>query len=125
MRRGLHRLVLALILCGAPIIMTTSCATSTAKVSHPNAVDALDSQVYDYLTVFKAALVKAREEFGTSAKARPAIDGATAAYNALEKGWQLYHARKPDAPTSGELQTRLKDAQTAAAGLAGLGKGTP
>lgn len=125
MTRMLHRLILALFLCGVPVVMTTTTSCATAKVQHPNAVDALDSQVYDFLTVFKAALVKAREEFGTSAKARPVLDGATTAYNTLEKAWQLYHAKKPDAPTPADLQAKLKDAQTASANLAGLGKGQP
>jgi hypothetical protein len=117
----LARIVLAIALCAAPVF-TTGCASSTAQVSHPNAVDALDSRVYDALVVIKAGLVEARKQFATSVTARPILTAATNAYNVAEAAWQLYHAKKPDAPTAADLTQKLTDAQTAYAGVAGLGK---
>lgn len=128
MRTLFVRLFLVLALCvpfGAMIgvaafVLETGCS-KTAVVSHPNAVDALDSQVYDALTVIKAGLVEARNQFGTVAKARPVLDAATNAYNALEAAWESYHARKPDAPTPAALTAKLTSAQTAFAATATLG----
>lgn len=115
----LARVILALALCAAPIV-TTGCATSTAKASHANAVDPLDSRVYDALVVIKAGLVEARKQFGTSPTARPILVAASAAYNVAESAWQLYHARKPDAPTAAVLTQKLTDAQTAFGSVQGL-----
>lgn len=117
----LARIALALALC-APVTFTGCASSPPATVSHPNAVDALDSRVYDALVVIKAGLVEARKQFGTSAAARPVLVAATNAYNAAEAAWQLYHARKPDAPTTAVLSQKLTDAQTAFGNVQGLGK---
>ncbi len=89
----MRKLILSSSIAMCLLISITGCGTSApATISHPGAINAFDSNVFDALVTIQAGLDEARAQAPMASPAfRTLLNQAIAAYNTAMNSYKVYH----------------------------------
>lgn len=88
------------------LVLGVGCASKNQHISHPNAINQVDSSAYDTLLTAQAALEEAKAHISEHPEAKQVLNQAIASYNSAQAAYKIYHGLG-DPQSGADLATSL------------------